>query len=123
MTIPDLNDFFQPQGVALIGASTKVGSPNYQTLKNSLDMSLNGKVFPVNPMAEEILGLPVHRSVVGIPDRVDLVIMAVASGNALQVAKEIRERRLKRGDAGAVVIVTAGFKEMGTPEAASLQGE
>ncbi|OIQ50531.1 succinyl-CoA synthetase subunit alpha [Pseudodesulfovibrio hydrargyri] len=123
--MPDasINDFFTPRGVAIIGASTKKGSPNNQTLRYAIEMSKTGKVFPVHPKAEEIEGKKAYTSLLEIPDPVDLVVMAVGSKSALQVAQDVKTRRESKGDAGAVAIVTAGFKEMGTPEAIKLQDD
>ena len=123
MSNASINDFFMPRGVAIIGASTKKGSPNNQILKYSAEMSKSGKVFPINPTVAEIDGLKAYASLMEIPDPVDLVVMAVGAKNAIQVANDIKERREARGDAGAVAIVTAGFKEMGTPEAITLQDD
>lgn len=123
--MPDagLQDFFAPRGVAIIGASTKKGSPNNQILKYSIEMSKTGKVFPINPKADEIEGKKAYVSLRDIPDPVDLVVMAVGAKSAMQVANEVKARREARGDAGAVAIVTAGFKEMGAPEAVKLQDD
>ncbi len=118
-----LNDFFNPRGVAIIGASTKKGSPNNQILKYSIEMSKTGKVFPINPKAPEIEGKKAYVSLMDIPEPVDLVVMAVGSRSAISVANEVKARREAKGDAGAVAIVTAGFKEMGTPEAIKLQDD
>lgn len=123
--MPDasINDFFTPRGVAIIGASTKKGSPNNQTLKYAIEMSKTGKVFPINPTADEVEGKKAYASLLDIPDPVDLVVMAVGSKSAIQVANDVKARREAKGDAGAVAIVTAGFKEMGTPEAIKLQDD
>ncbi|MDR3361782.1 MAG: acetate--CoA ligase family protein [Desulfovibrio sp.] len=118
-----INDFFSPRGVAIIGASTKKGSPNNQILKHSKEMSKTGKIFPINPMVDEVEGLKAYASLIDVPDPVDLVVMAVGAKNAVQVANDVKIRREAKGDAGAVAIVTAGFKEMGTSEAVKLQDD
>lgn len=118
-----ISDFFTPRGVAIIGASTKPGSPNNQIFKYAVAMSKNGKVFPINPTANEVEGVKTYAALKDIPDPVDLVVMAVGARSAMDVARDVKERRETRGDAGAVAIVTAGFKEMGTPEAAKLQDD
>lgn len=119
----EIREFFQPRGVALVGATAKTGSPNNQILKYSKEMSQNGKVFPINPKGGEIEGLKAYTTVLDIPDPCDLIIMSVAARNAVGVAREVKKRREEKGDAGAVAIVSAGFKEMGTPEAIALQDE
>lgn len=115
--------FFNPRGVAVVGASDKKGNPNNQIFKYSKEVSLNGKVFPVNPKAESIEGVKAFKSLIDIPEPVDLIVMAVGSKSAIAIANDIKKRREIRGDAGAVVIVSAGFKEVGTKEAIDLQDE
>lgn len=118
-----IDDFFHPRGIALIGASATPGSPNYQTLQFAKQMGLNGEIYPVNPTREEIAGLKCYPSLLAIPGPVDLVVLAVGPQNSLGVAREIKQRREQRGDAGAVAVLTAGFKEMGTSEGEALQHE
>lgn len=116
-----IDNFFQPRGVAIVGASATPGSPNNQMVHFAKRMSLNGKIFPVNPKVEEIAGLSCFPNLMAIPDPVDLVVLAVGPKNCMAIAHEIKARRQKHGDAGAVAVVTAGFKEMGTIEGEQLQ--
>ncbi|HWR09469.1 acetate--CoA ligase family protein [Sporomusa sp.] len=118
-----IDDFFQPRGIAIIGASATPGSPNNQILQFARQMSINGNVYPVNPTKNEIAGLTCYPSLLSIPAPVDLVVLAVGPQNSLSVAREIQKRREEKGDAGAVTIVTAGFKEMGTAAGEQLQNE
>lgn len=118
-----LDEFFKPRGIAIVGASAKVGSPNYQIVVHAKEMSLNGKVYPVNPKMDEIAGLKCYKSLLEIPEPVDLIVISVGPQNSLAIANEIKERRLSKGDAGAVAVVTAGFKEMGTAEGIQLQND
>ena len=118
-----LDDFFRPRGIAIIGASATPGSPNHQILQFARQMSKNNCVYPVNPTKREIAGLVCYPSLLAIPEPVDLVVLAVGPQNSMGVAREIKMRRDEKGDAGAVAIVTAGFKEMGTAEGERLQHE
>jgi acetyltransferase len=118
-----MSEFFNPRGVAVIGASAKKGHPNNQIFKYSKEVSLNGKVFPVNPSADEIEGVEVYKNLNDIPEPVDLIVFAVGSKNAISTANDIKIRRETKGDAGAVVIVSAGFREMGTEESIELENE
>jgi len=119
----NIDEFFQPRGIAIIGASATAGSPNNQIVRFAKEMSLTGKVYPVNPTKDEIQGLKCYPSLLDIPEPVDLVVMAVGPQNSLAVARQIKQRREERGDVGAVTVVTAGFKEMGTAEGVALQDE
>ncbi|RLI50136.1 acetyl CoA synthetase, partial [Candidatus Bathyarchaeota archaeon] len=58
-----LEAFFEPKSIAVIGASRKTGKVGYEVLKNILESGFKGKVFPVNPKAEEILGQKCYSSV------------------------------------------------------------
>ncbi len=118
-----INDFFQPRGIAIVGASATSGSPNNQILQFAKQMSTTSHVYPVNPTKTEIAGLTCYPSLLAIPQPVDLVVLAVGPQNSLSVAREIKQRREEKGDAGAVAVVTAGFKEMGTVEGEELQNE
>ncbi|MCG2826211.1 MAG: CoA-binding protein, partial [Thermoplasmatales archaeon] len=51
-----LERFFNPKSIAVIGASRISGKIGYETLKNTLVYDYKGKVYPVNPNADEILG-------------------------------------------------------------------
>ena len=52
-----------------------------------------------------------------------MIVVAVGTQNSLSVAREIKKRREEKGDAGAVIVVTAGFKEIGTKEGEQLQND
>jgi acetyltransferase len=117
-----INDFFQPRGIAIVGASAKPGSPNNQIVQFAKQMSKTGNIYPVNPTATEIAGLKCYPDLLAIPEPIDLVVIAVGPQNSLAVAQEIARRRSERGDAGAVTVVTAGFKEVGA-EGEKLQNE
>ncbi len=119
--IAPIDDFFQPQGVAIIGASAKSGSPNNQIVQFAKQMSLTGNIFPINPKADEIAGLKCYPDLLSVPAVIDLIVIAVGPQNSLAAAQQIKQRRETKGDAGAVAVVTAGFKEMGTAEGEKLQ--
>ncbi|PKO20691.1 MAG: acyl-CoA synthetase [Chloroflexi bacterium HGW-Chloroflexi-1] len=103
-----LDMFTNPGGVAVIGASASPGKLGYQVLENIVQYGYEGKVYPVNPKAEEILGLPVYKSVLDVPDPVDLAVVLVPARFVPGVLAECGQRGLS----GAVVI-SAGFREVG----------
>lgn len=107
----------RPKSVAVIGASadkTKVGN---NVLENLLSGGYTGKIYPVNPKAEEILGRKCFRSILEIPDPVDLAVIAVKREIAAQVLKDCAAKTVE-----AVIIITAGFSETGE-EGKKLQEE
>ncbi len=77
-----------PSAIALVGASTKEGSTGNTTLANILKSRFHGRVYPVNPKADEILGVRAYASVESIPERIDLVLVAVPAPAVPQALAE-----------------------------------
>jgi predicted CoA-binding protein len=76
MTQPkSLDPFFHPRGIAIVGASSRVGSPGYQIVRNGAGMNFRGTIYPINPAAGEIGGLKCYKSVIKIPGNVDLALL------------------------------------------------
>jgi len=83
-TSPNLDVLFYPKTIAVIGTSTKRGfvwSSGNAYINGSIKQSYSGKIYPVHPNAETILGYPCYNSVRDIPDDVDLAII-------VQIAKD-----------------------------------
>jgi len=119
--ISSLNAFFNPASVAVIGASSDPSKAGHTALQNLLSMGYRGKVYPVNPREESILGLRCYRSLLDIPEPVELCVLLVAAGLTLRVAGEIAERKRRHGDVAAAVCMSAGFGELNTPEAKEME--
>ena len=100
--------FFSPRSVAVIGASRQEGAVGHEIVKNLLKYNYPGKIFPVNPKAEKILGLKCYPSVLDIEEDVDLGVIAVPARIVLKVAEEAGEKGLK-----GLIVISAGFKEVG----------
>jgi acetyl coenzyme A synthetase (ADP forming)-like protein len=96
-----------PGSVAVIGASREPGSIGHQILHNLIADRFTGAVYPVNPKAERILGIPCYPSITAIGRPVDLAIVSVPAPYVEQVLEECAQARAR----GAVVI-TAGFAEV-----------
>ncbi|MFQ5599127.1 MAG: acetate--CoA ligase family protein [Candidatus Krumholzibacteriia bacterium] len=103
-----LDAIFQPKSVAVIGASTKRGSLGREILHNIIEYEFNGKLFPVNPRAEFIHSIKCYRSVLDIPDDVELAIVVVPARAVLDVVRQCGEKGVK-----GLVVISAGFKETG----------
>ena len=82
-----------------------------------ISMGYKGKIFPVNPREQTILGLPCYRNVLDIPEPVELCVLLVSAELTLQVAKELAQRKGRFNDVSAVVCMSAGFGELNTSEA------
>ncbi len=104
----DLDNFFSAQSIAIVGVSKDPKKVGHVIFRNFIDGEFRGKVFVVNPNADEILGHKAYRSVLEIKEALDLVIVAVPAGIVPRVIDECGRKKVKH-----VVIVTSGFKEVG----------
>lgn len=105
---------FEPRSVALLGASRKTLTISGTLLRN-LRESFKGAIYPVNSAGGEIQGLPAFTSVAAIGKPIDLGIIAVPAAGVLQAVRECAE-----AGASGVVVISAGFGEMG-PEGTAEQ--
>jgi acetyl coenzyme A synthetase (ADP forming)-like protein len=115
-TIASLRPFFQPRSVAIIGASRDPKSIGFRLLEALTTNHFRGCVYPVNPTATELLGIRVHPSVRSVPGPIDLAVIAVPRDSVLSVVDECAAKGTP-----AVVVITAGFAEMGAAGAALQQ--
>ena len=112
-----LNSFFEPDSVAVIGASRTPGKVGHDIVKNLLDAGFVGDIYPVNPKTDEILDLPCYADVTEVPGKVDLGLIVIPAPYVPDVLDQCAEK-----DIPAVIIITAGFKETGE-EGAKLERE
>jgi acetyltransferase len=104
-----LNPFFSPEGVAVIGASVDPHKLGHGVIRNLLDYHYRGPIYPINPMAREILGYRCYARVSDVPDPVDLAIVIVPAGMVSRVTEECGKRGIKYA-----IVVSGGFGETGT---------
>lgn len=108
----DFNHLFNPKSVAIIGASETEGKVGYSILKNLISFKeKGGEVYPINPKYEEILGIKCYKSVLDVPNNIDLAVVVVPA----QFIPGVMEECGKKGIKGAVII-SAGFSEVGNIE-------
>ncbi len=92
----------------MVGASSSPGKLGHAVLQNVVQYGYQGHIYPINPTAKEILGLPAYPSVRDIPGPVDLALVLVPARAVPGVMDECGQK----GICGAVVI-SAGFREVG----------
>ncbi|MEM4267643.1 MAG: CoA-binding protein [Candidatus Woesearchaeota archaeon] len=111
-----LDRIFNAKSIAVIGASRRANSVGHGILKNLITGGVfqnkycepyDGKVYPINPNAEHVLGLKCHNSVLDIEEKIDLAIFAIPARLVLQAIEECVKKRVKGG-----IIVSAGFGEL-----------
>ncbi len=113
----NLSLFFAPRGVAVIGASASPSKLSHGILRNMIQYGFQGQVYPVNPRADEILGLPCYADIAQVPDPVDLAVIVVPAPATPEIIRACGERGVR-----VAVIISGGFKEVG-PEGAQLERE
>jgi acetyltransferase len=106
-----LDAIFYPKSIAVIGASRTLNSVGNDLVKNLVKQGFTGKIYPVNPTADELYGLQVRHSVGEIPENFDLALIAVPAKFVPQVLRESATKGAK-----AAIIISAGFKEVGSAE-------
>ncbi len=103
-----LTNFFYPNSICLVGASSKHKSIGYELLNSIVSYGYKGKVYPVNPNANEILNQKCFKSIADIEDKIDLAIVAVPKIYVEDSIDELLKKKVK-----AIILITAGFKEIG----------
>ena len=104
----DLQFFFEPKSVAVVGASRTPGKIGNTILRNLLKLGYTGRIFPVNPGAGEIEGLRSYPSVAAIPDAVELAVIALPAHLVLDVMRDCQKKAVK-----GVIVISSGFSETG----------
>ncbi len=107
----DLQRLFFPESVAVVGASPHLGGgkmPYYQILQMA---GYKGRLYPVNPKYTEISGVKVYPTLDDIPEPVDLAIVSVPAGNALETVEAAARKGIK-----FIHFFTSGFSEIGNLE-------
>ena len=103
-----LEKFFNPKSVAIVGASHQKNKVGYEILKNMIDAGYEGKIFPINPNTQPIEGLKCYPDLKSIGKTPDLVIIIVPAKIVPAIMQQCAEVGAK-----SVIIITAGFKEVG----------
>ena len=103
-----LEEIFAPQSVAVVGASPEPSRLGHRVLRNVVDNGYPGRIYPIHPTAEAVLGHKAYPSVLAIPDPVELAVLVIPPQFVLAVAEECGQKGVK-----GLVVITAGFKEVG----------
>ncbi|MEM4621981.1 MAG: CoA-binding protein [Sulfolobales archaeon] len=99
--------FFSPRTVVVVGASRKPGKVGYELLRNLREM-FRGVLYAVNPEAKEILGVPCYPNLASIPEDIDVAVVSVPAEKVLEVTEEAGKKGVK-----GLIVISGGFKEVG----------
>ena len=102
------NKLLSPNAVAVIGASPDRSKIGNAVLENLVSQGFEGKIYPVNPSYEEILGLKCYAEIESVPGKVDLAVVALPA----KLAPTVLEQCVRK-EVAFVIIVAGGFSELG----------
>jgi acetyltransferase len=108
MPTQNLSKIFRPRSVAVIGASQKSATVGRTVLENLRQADFPGRIFPVNPNYDTILGLTTYRSVGDLPETPDLAVIATPAVSVPGLVRECGERGID-----GLIVLSAGFREIG----------
>ncbi|OGW82753.1 MAG: acetyl CoA synthetase subunit alpha [Omnitrophica bacterium RIFCSPHIGHO2_02_FULL_51_18] len=105
-----LDAIFKPKSIAIVGATEKTGSVGRTLLSNLLSQPFGGTVYPVNPHRASVLGVKAYPELKAIPEKVELAVIITPAATVPSLVGECVDTGVK-----GVVIISAGFKELGRP--------
>lgn len=111
----DLDAIFAPQSMTVVGASTTPGKVGHDIFVNILKGGYQGVLYPVNPVANAVASVKAYPTIADIPDALDLAMIILPPKASIQAVKDAIAKGVK-----GIVIVSAGFKEVG-PEGAAIE--
>jgi acetyl coenzyme A synthetase (ADP forming)-like protein len=103
-----LRSFFEPQGVAIVGASSNPNKLSNGILKNLKESEFQNAIAPVNPNAKEILGMKCYADISEIPYPIDLAVIVLPAGFVLETLEKCAKK-----DIHNVIVISGGFREIG----------
>ncbi|MFE6888570.1 acetate--CoA ligase family protein [Streptomyces sp. NPDC057694] len=112
--VVDLDRFFRPESVAVVGASDAEGRPNTGITRQLMAWAerVGARLYPVHPTRASVFGLPCSASVADLPEQVDLAVLLIA--DPLPVIEQLADTKVK-----FAVAFASGFAETGDEGAAA----
>jgi acetyl coenzyme A synthetase (ADP forming)-like protein len=109
--VRQMNRIMKPDAVAIIGASAEDGKIGNSVMKNLINGGYRGKIYPIHPKADEIMGLKAHKSVKDVPGEIDVAVFAIPAKFVAQALVECGEKKIP-----GAVLIPSGFAETGNME-------
>src|SRR6187455_368743 len=109
--VRDMNRIMKPDAVAVIGASGETGKIGNSVMKNLINGGYKGQIYPINPSADEIMGLKAYKSVKDVPGDIDVAVFAIPAKFVASAVAECGEKKIP-----GAVLIPSGFAEVGNVE-------
>ena len=113
-----METIFHPRSVAVVGASDNPGKLGSHVMRSLTEGKYPGRIYPVNPRKDDILGIKTYPSLLHVPEEVDLSIIVLPAEQVPKTIKECKEKGIH-----GIVLITAGFKEIEDKRGEILQNE
>ncbi|HWQ46328.1 MAG TPA: acetate--CoA ligase family protein [Longilinea sp.] len=110
MTSP-LDTLLKPKSIAVVGASATPGKIGYTVVNNLIKEGYKGNIYPINPGAQEILGLKCYPSISAVPGTIDSAIITIPAKAVPAITEECGKKGVK-----SLVVITSGFSESGAKD-------
>ncbi|RMF07062.1 MAG: CoA-binding protein [Candidatus Neomarinimicrobiota bacterium] len=107
----EIRSLFEPQSIAVIGASSVPTKIGYKLLQNIVEMGYQGTIYPVNPKGGTILGLPVYPSIRDVAGDVDVAVLVIPANRVYETVVACGEKGVRH-----LSIISSGFSEVGNVE-------
>lgn len=106
--IVGLEGLFEPESVAVIGASSTEGKIGNILLSNIVKSDYDGEIYPVNPKGGEILGVDVYESIEELPSGIDLAVIVLPAKMVRETVEKLGKRHVSH-----TIVISSGFSEIG----------
>ena len=101
-----MKNFMEPESVALIGISRKSGPGSFNLMENMTGFGFTGKIFPINPKADMILGKKVYPNIRAVKEKIDLAVISAPREDTVPILQDCVAAGVK-----AAIIVNQGFAD------------
>lgn len=103
-----LDKIMKPKSIAVVGASTKSATIGSEIMLKLTEYKFTGAIYPINPKADEIMGLKAYPTVLDVPGDIDFAVIVVPKQFIFETLEQCNEKGIK-----GICIISAGFKEVG----------
>ena len=116
-----LDGLFNPENIAVVGASSNPLKAGYIILNNLLNIGYEKKIFPINITETEILGLPCYQKLSQVPEKVELVVLITPARMIYELMEDLDLRMQEKKDVKVIVCAAADYGETKTDEGIARQ--
>ena len=116
--VEKMKKFVEPESVALFGVSRRTGEGSYNMLEHLLGYGYQGRIYPINPNTNEILGVKTHSRIADISDNIDLAIINLPRSLVPRIVRECAVKGIK-----SIMIATQGFADANDEKGKRMQKE